>query len=274
MRFADLFGYKLKIVWIKETIFPCLFGDLFENANSFDVTDDFSLVYDVEHRNRHDIRYFRSQMEIPGFFAGFDDSDEDCVIATYKFLITKSEMDRFAPTMYCDLPHGATSSFRRHHDKLIPRREIQTRIDETLALFTENVIGIHLRKPEITRQPGEVPPFRWMPDKFVRERMYDALRKNANQRFFLSSDCKPTENRFVKEFGNRIIVSDKTCRVFEWDYSDEYKRDHFIKTTPQAIKEAFVDLTCLTKTSYIIRNLQSTFSSYAGVIGNVPTNIY
>lgn len=276
IRFSKLFNCKLKVIWSIDEIFPCDFYDVFHEIemDNVEIIYDYNIIRRLEERYCETLRFFKSQCDVPGFFDGFDDSDEDCVISSYKFLVTKEEMDRYNPKGYCDLPPAAVKDFRYYHSLLRPREDIQAKIDEMNRRIDKEIIGVHLRKPEVTRQPGEVPPFKWRPDKDIYQMMQVAIDRNSDQRFFLSSDCKPTENRFVKKFGDKIITSRKQHRVFVWNYDEKFRKVNFITTSKESIKEAFVDLICLSKTGYIIRNLQSTFSSYAGVIGNVPSNTY
>jgi len=84
--------------------------------------------------------------------------------------------------------------------------------------------------------------------------MQEAIQSDKETRFFLATDSIEEENTLKDLFKGRIIVqSDKKLR----------------RNDPLAIKDALVDMLCLSKTKKILGSYWSSFSDTAASIGKI-----
>jgi len=279
MRLARKYGYTLRVFWPKQVYFPCSFSDIFTNQD-FEISEDQSLYQDVLERKATNRRSYGNNRhdQQDGTIAHFEPTQEDWSVYTHKIFLTTGEFMWSQPRSILDIHEPYLWELRQEFNRLQPNPEIKQMILDTIYRFkTDPIVGIHLRKPEILRLDKLMRPeftnWAWLPDKTIRYAIDDFINADQNVRFFLSTNCKPTENRFVKKYGERMIVQQKTVRSLLWDYSNEMEWAYHTYSTSQAIKEAFVDLTCLSRTDYIMRNWMSTFSSFASLIHGTNMNL-
>lgn len=133
-----------------------------------------------------------------------------------------------------------------------PQPGIQKKIERLSKNFKPGIIGIHIRstdnKPSIVNSPFQL---------FIRK-IEEELKSNPDASFFLATDNENYQNKVLKNFGtDKIIFQAK-----------EFRRD-----VTDGIKDAVVDLFCLSKTSKIYGSYFSSFSEVAGRIGQVPVEI-
>jgi hypothetical protein len=120
----------------------------------------------------------------------------------------------------------------------------------------KNIIGIHIRKTDSANQIDE-------------NIVFDNIKSNPNQRYFICSDDKEVENKF-KTLSNVVIFSKSTYveKLKDGQWRDNVKDKDgrniiFNMNRPkQAIVEAFVDMLILSKTR-IDRMSKSTFRAMA-----------
>lgn len=130
----------------------------------------------------------------------------------------------------------------------IPTQEIKSRLEEAKKSLGSNYVAMHIRRTDhgtsIENSPDEV--------------FYHAMEQlNPDQKVFLCTDDKPTEEKFKKRFANRIIT-----------VSQDKSRD-----TSSGIKSALTDLMLLSGASKIYGSFNSTFSSIASEYGNTELEI-
>jgi len=132
--------------------------------------------------------------------------------------------------------------------KLKPVAELQHIINDVTAGFTPATIGVQIRRTDhlvsIENSPSEL---------FVAN-MKAEMEADENTRFFLCTDDVQVENELKNIFGNRIIT-----------YPKELSRQ-----TEQGIKDAVVDMYCLSVTKKIYGSFRSSFSEGASSINGVP----
>ncbi|MDQ6904712.1 MAG: hypothetical protein M3139_17090 [Bacteroidota bacterium] len=133
-----------------------------------------------------------------------------------------------------------------------PVAAIQKKIDNLVHQFKPSIIGIHIRSTDHTTSM-ENSPFYLFENKIEEE-----LNVNPEASFFLATDNKEYQNKLLKKFGREKIAFHKK----------EFRRD-----VDEGIKDAVVDLFCLSKTSKIYGSYFSSFSEVAGRIGQVPVHV-
>ena len=121
-------------------------------------------------------------------------------------------------------------------------------------------IGLHIRRGDATIGPWKKHYLVSTDEMFI-ETIQSYLQKDKNQTFFLSTDCKDTEDKFLKLFPKNIIVQNN--KPFSPNALTEDKPKDY-----QA--EAIIDLFCLSNTSRIYGTNWSTFSVIAANINEIP----
>lgn len=130
-----------------------------------------------------------------------------------------------------------------------PVTNIQNKIDGMVMQFKRDTIGIHIRATDNTESIKNS-PFHLFVEKIEEE-----LKINSDATFFLATDNEGYQNKLVDQFGaDKILL-----------YKKEFRRE-----LNRGIKDAVVDLYCLSKTSKIYGSYFSSFSEVAGRIGQIP----
>jgi hypothetical protein len=140
---------------------------------------------------------------------------------------------------------------------LFPKKEIQDVIDQVSKKFSENTIGIHIRRGDAWLSPWKQ-YFKKSTDKAFIELMKEELKKNKNTVFFLSTDSIETNNNFKNIFKDKIIYNEQKSFFNSSDIHEEKPYQ----------KDAAIDLLLLSKTNKIIGTNWSSFSVVSSQIGN------
>ena len=145
-----------------------------------------------------------------------------------------------------------SSCYRLHpiennYTSFIPAIDISKKIKDTTDKFN-NTIGVHIRKSDHKTSAKYSTT-----NKFIKA-MHHTLKNYPETSFFLSTDNKNTKEDILSEFGDKVIVNEV----------DSYNRND-----SSAIKDAVVDLFCLSKTKKIYGSYHSTFSQFAADLGKI-----
>lgn len=113
----------------------------------------------------------------------------------------------------------------------------------------KRLVGVHIRRTDhiesITNSPLEL---------FI-SKMQEELEKEPETFFYLASDDRGVEEELKAVFDNRILTFTDKC----------LKRDD-----EQGIKDAYVEMLCLSAGNKIYGSFNSTFSVMASKLGNIP----
>lgn len=134
----------------------------------------------------------------------------------------------------------------------IPKKELLGEIEKISNRFSTHTIGIHIRATD-NAQAKENSPF-----SVFLKRIEDEILTDPDVTFFLSTDDEEYEKELIGKFGSEKIMVHK--KVFGRD-------------SAQGIKDAVIDLFCLSKTSKIYGSYFSSFSYVAGRIGNIDVEV-
>ena len=88
--------------------------------------------------------------------------------------------------------------------------------------------------------------------------MRDELHAHPDAKFYLATDDPVEEERFLSEFGDRILV---------------YKKHSLDRNDPIAIKDALIDLYNLSQCRKILASYYSSFSDVAALWGNIEKEV-
>ncbi|MDF4222883.1 hypothetical protein PXC01_14865 [Maribacter sp. M208] len=112
----------------------------------------------------------------------------------------------------------------------------------------KNTFGLHIRRTDHTISKDISTT-----DLFV-DKIKKVLKDNKNASFFLSTDDQKTKAELQLQFENKILTNPVS----------NYNRNH-----PDAIKDAVLDLYCLSNTKKIYGSHHSSFSQTAADIGGI-----
>lgn len=133
-----------------------------------------------------------------------------------------------------------------------PVAAIQNEIDSHVRRFKPFTIGIHIRATDHTTSLKNSPFY------LFENKIEEELRLDNDATFFVATDDEDYQNKLLQKFGREKILFHK--KVFRRDQSE-------------GIKDAVVDLFCLSRTSKIYGSYHSSFSYVAGRIGQIPVHI-
>lgn len=124
----------------------------------------------------------------------------------------------------------------------------------------KRVLGVHIRKGDAVESPWAKEYTASTDEEFV-SRMKLEIEKDRNVRFFLSTDCPRTLNKFKDLYSDRLIVYEK--QFVESKFGTEKANQ----------SDAFVEMLLLSLTKKIVGTRWSTFSEMASKIGDVELEI-
>jgi len=130
----------------------------------------------------------------------------------------------------------------RHVSMLVPTRSLQLQIERLTADFGKLVVGVHIRRTDNTMaQAGS-------PTCAFESMMRTELAQNPAVRFFVASDDLSEEANLRSLFPGKIVTHQKRS---------------IDRNDPESVKDALIDLYCLSKTSKIIGSFWISFSEVA-----------
>lgn len=238
--FAQVYGRNLLVLWNLNPELNCRYETLFRSHPAMQVCNV----------NRHVARLIEVVCgAIPRWLAGnvdcFDDGTLERMTTRLhhegdvfsRFLIFSVNSEFYGP--------GLEPAW------FVPVDNLAVTINTVCAGYAPHTIGVHIR-----RQDNELAKQYSQTSVFV-EMMKEAVADDAGTRFYLSTDCPETEAYLRQIFGARIISREKSL-----DRNDS-----------SAIKDALVDLFCLSRTNLILGSYWSSFSDIAAQLGGVPLKI-
>ena len=123
--------------------------------------------------------------------------------------------------------------------------------------FIENTIGLHIRRTDLKEQHKT-------PDVWFDQNIQNELKKNSNARFFLATDNKWTEEKFMMKYGDIMV---KANRTFEENLEggEAYPGGHRHRHGP--LSEGLADMLLLGKTQKVYGCHGSSFGRFGAWFG-------
>ncbi|MCK4553272.1 hypothetical protein KAT80_03640 [Candidatus Pacearchaeota archaeon] len=228
MKIAKETNQELVLYWPKDYSCNCNFSNLFENK-----------IKEISKENLRKIIRQKNKKFV---------------------LVNDTESKIFSDKInlqYEKIPSEIKREILYYLNKLKIKREILKKVEKfKKSNFSETTIGVHIRGGDfkfIKNKIGHVSNDK----QFIKE-MKRELEKNPKTKFFLATEDKETENKFLKIFENEIIVYHKKTK----------KRDE-----EGSVKEALIEILLLSKTKRILGNFGSTFTEMAWFLGNCKPEI-
>ena len=132
--------------------------------------------------------------------------------------------------------------------RLQPRESLQTRIDQICHHFSQDMVGVHIRRTDNAKsiQVSSV-------DAFVRA-MRKEIANTPKVKFFLATDDEEVKQKLIAQFPHRIITQSVSVN----------------RCTLEGMQDAVVDLWCLAHTNRLLGSYWSSFTDTAAEIGQIP----
>ncbi len=127
----------------------------------------------------------------------------------------------------------------------IPRKEL---INEAKQRIQSNTIGLHIRRTDNLVSIEQSPT-----DSFI-QAINEEIKRDNTATFYLATDDDDVKQQLSSLFGNKRIIFSKLTAS---------------RKTEQGIKEAAIELLCLSMCKKILGSYWSSFSEAAALIGNV-----
>ena len=140
-----------------------------------------------------------------------------------------------------------------------PSAAIAHVVTRIAAEFDANTVGVHVRRGDALLNPRLGWKYRISSDRAFFARMDGLIRAEPRTVFFLATDDAATEARFRSRYGDALRTN--TVKLHVPSLLGEPKDNQ---------RDAAIDLFALSRTSRVLGNHASTFSSLAANIGRIP----
>lgn len=258
--YAELYNAPLDLLWLREPCCNVDYSELFAESSDIRVHTIFHLGY----KNRYAFKSFASdrllykiKKQLKYFDAGmttrFYQSEGECGV--------KSEIDENRAVCFMSSGQNCTDEhFSAQFAKIKPTEEISSRVEEIITPFEDcRLIGIHIRRTDHVDSIANSSLESFV-EIMKRESETEGAGNSTNSRtkFYLATDDSEVEKYLVEMF---------PC-IPHICFSREKSRN-----TSAGMKDAYVDMLCLSKCEKIYGSFESTFSQMAALLGNVPLTI-
>lgn len=134
-----------------------------------------------------------------------------------------------------------------YRNLFIPKKDFITAAVERLD-NNKNIIGLHIRRTDNIVSIEKSPTILFI--NTIKNELY----KDSNVKFYLATDDNAIKSQLTSIFGkNKIICSEKTA----------------VRSTNNGIREALVEMLCLSMCKKIYGSFWSSYSEAAAMLGNV-----
>lgn len=232
---------KLHVIWELNRSCNCKFSDLFVVPKELDRLTELRRGLVIRILNglapiyfSHFNNYYLDQKETQNVMR---QNDGFKALSNYKTVYIRTSSRFYRPP---SLPHFFS---------FCPKESIQNAIN---SYREENLIGVHVRRADNEISIAHSPI-----GKFI-ESMNNEIGKDKNVKFFLATDDPAIEIELRTIFPNKIVT--------------HYKKS-LDRNNPLAIKDAVIDLYCLSNCRKIIGSYWSSFTDIAAEINGIDRTI-
>lgn len=244
-------GSKLKMIWFATWDLYAPFDALFEPIDEACMTLRNASSWDRWTLDRPR----RKNMHIPRSFQFF--AFKGCIYERSFYLLIRQKFDFERWVTSNRKVYMASYSVFYPYDRsliekmFVPIASIKERVDDRCSRFTENTIGVHIRRTD------NVDSIRQSPLELFYEKVDGELDKDNNTMIYLATDSEEVKSQMKHRYGNRIISSSVPAD----------------RNSVVGIQDGLVDMYTLARTRKIYGSFQSSFSEMASQIGGAPLEI-
>lgn len=241
----DKYKVKLHLLWQRDDGCNVPFEELFQIPKDTDVRT----IYYLGYKNRYALKTICSQIYLKIIKMTCEYLDHDASMDIYNNYGQKAIEDKictsgkicfnaFAPI--CD-----NESLELVRNELVPTREISNRVDEIMNPYKgKKVVGIHIRRTD---------------HKY-------SIDNSPLEKFIEYMDLQPDDTYFYLATDDRNIQEELSAKykvIPHISFSDSVTRD-----SVNGMKDAYVEMLCLSRCDEIFGSYRSTFSMMAAFIGD------
>ncbi len=227
---------KLIILWFQCSELNCPFEDLFQPSDEMKI---------INIRTLYDIRKLFYQATALRHYTNSDivNNKTDGILHTgfeknLKKRVYISTWEHFYPAPDYHL--------------FIPTGGLQGRINQIANSFGDYCIGVHIRRTDNLPSKDTSGT-----EQFI-EAMRKEIEKNRDVTFYLATDDTKEEERLRSCFPDRIL---------------SHQNKILDRNSPEGIKDALIDLFCLSRTNKILGSFYSSFTDIAADMNKIPKMI-
>ena len=125
----------------------------------------------------------------------------------------------------------------------------------------ENVIGVHIRKTDKAKSDNDIDFLKYLDDKYMNV-LSKVIDRYPKFRFFIATDEKRGEEKFVERFGDKIIHYPKT----RWPLN---KKGVIVNRSVESVQQSLIDMWLLSSTQMVIYGLGS-FGVCSTFVNSIP----
>ncbi len=241
---AKEFGRPIHLIWEKSFELNCSFDHLFELPKN--VTYD---EYDIGRKqlalkNRMTKALRKIGLFLPRGYDHYLFNDEIIVLENQGFNF--EELKKFRRIYINTVEHFYKSE--PLFSIFTPIEKLQKIINGHTQRFSENTIGIHIRRTDNANS------VKFSPLSGFMELMDREIEKSGSTKFFLATDSPETAKEIKNRYGERILLHEKVLD----------------RNLEKGIQDALIDIYCLSKCKKILGSYYSSFSEVASQINNIP----
>lgn len=257
--YSQILGRSFDLIWLRENCCNVPYDEIFDRGEYVDKFRVYT-TYHLGYKNAFALKTVLSNiwMAIVKKRYAYYNSEETRKIFNEKgedaFLDLLSKDDRIcvkANGRFIDLEHFASV-----RDIIKPSKQIAEMVDEIMSPYISkqeaNVVGIHIRRTD-NKHSIENSPIEafW-------QIMDSEVGANPETIFYVATDDAEVEMELKQKYN---VIAHKT-------FGDSKSRD-----SASGIKDAYVDMLCLSKCSKIYGSYGSSFSEMAALIGDIELEI-
>ncbi|MEJ8816955.1 hypothetical protein [Lacibacter sp. H407] len=243
-------GCDVKIVWEREKGLNCNFYDLFQRHPALHIVQR-SMRTDILDKVRAKPVLVATISKLLGIgFIMYDVNMREYVWCAPNGVIDVSKFDQLNKDIYIK----ACNDFYFQGENLqyfMPSDLIQAKINANTKHFTNNTVGIHIRRGDHQTSIYE------SPTEYFKLKMRDEVAYNKQVSFYVATDDPHVKEELITEFGERVYYANAVLS----------------RNTVEGMTDAMVDLYSLSRTCKIYGSYWSSYSDIAAKIGNIPLEI-
>jgi hypothetical protein len=240
--FSKTSNKDIRLYWMKDQALNCKFETIWEPIEKLrDTNSRFFIRFFKLRRKSVVFRKLLSLLDKWKWLKVYDEMQYDALVT---FTRNIEEVTRYKHAIiFSFTSFYAQPIFLRHLFNLQP--DILTKIENETKGFTENTIGVHIRRTD------NIDSIQQSPLELFIEKMKEEVKLNPETNFYVASDNAEVKATLKAEFGDQVMLA-----------KGELARD-----SESGIIQAVVEMYALSGTSKILGSFFSSFSEMAAIIG-------
>ncbi len=236
----------VKLIWnINEELY-CEFNDLFRPIDNIELNENIKYNYIRQYSPKYKLKHLAASTFNKLINVDF------CITESF-FLSQAINHEKQLIKMAKNYNKTFIETCQQFGDsdiflsKFVPKKDLQKIINIQTSMFSDNTIGLHIRRQDNIISTTESPL-----ELFI-NRVRLEIKKNKHTTFYLSTDDLATEHKLTALFGERILT----------------RKKQLDRISSNGIKDALVDMFCLSNTKYIYGSYWSSFSDVSARLGKI-----